>query len=638
MGHTTTRSGTPDVLVRTTAALFVVGGASAALLSAEVLRTDGARGAALLVAALAAAACGPLVLAVGPRTTTRGFGAAVLVAGTVLGVGTAVAPTLALALAAACLTVLVAIESTMFLRRRDAWAMVGLASTWQLVALVGVHHVPVLVCAALAVLWCGVAAAVDMLARQASTARVDALTGLADRRGWDAALERAIERSGRRGTPLSLVLVDIDHFKHVNDARGHAAGDDLLRATADAWRGALPPGAVLGRRGGDEFAVLLPGTTGGAAAVVAERLSGVAPTPASCGVAEHVVGETAAEVLRRTDAALYAAKAAGRGRTVLSERHRHHLVDDLADAIRHGGLRVELQPVVGLTSFQVGGVEALARWDHPRLGPVPPTEFVALAEDAGLIDELGAAVVRLACADAHELQERWGRAVALSVNVSGRELTAQGYADRLLATLHAARWPAGQFVLEVTESVVEASGPTSLRAIETLRAGGVRVAIDDFGTGWSSFSRLDELPADFLKLDRSFLPSLTTSSRRAAMVRALLALCDELGVLVVAEGVETPEQARLLEELGCPAAQGYHYGRPAPVDVLAAAPWDLRPDAVRHAPETGPAVGGPPSDPGVTNPGATGSGPSGAAPATSAPGGVRRRLRTRGSAGRAHDA
>jgi len=569
-----TRAGTSDVLVRTTGLLFTIGGVAAALLSVDVLLVgDDPLGGVLLALALAAALTGPVLLAVGPRIPVRAVAMGVLVGAGVLGVGTTLAPTLTLALAAASLAMLVAIEAVLFLPRRDSWVLVGLAALWQVLPLLTVHDVPVLVVAAYVVLWCGVAGAVGVLARHASTAGVDALTGLADRRSWDAALAQAIDRCERRGVPLSLALIDIDHFKRVNDQRGHAAGDDLLRATADAWRGVDVPGLVLGRRGGDEFAALLPGCTGPEALAVADRLCAVAPAAASCGVTEHVPGESAADVLRRTDASLYAAKAAGRGRTVLSERRHHRLVDDLARGIAAGELRVELQPVVDLATGAVGGVEALARWDHPRLGPVPADEFVAAAEEGGLIDELGTAVLTLACADAHVLQAAWGVPVRLGVNVSGRELVEQGYAGRVLRALEAARWPTTQFVLEVTESVVEGSGPAALRALATLRAAGVRVAIDDFGTGFSSLSRLDELPADLLKLDRSFLSSLTTSARRTVMVRALLAMCADLDMLVVAEGVETPEQARLLQDLGCPAAQGYLYGPPQPVAELAARPW-----------------------------------------------------------------
>ncbi len=568
-----TRTGTPDVVVRTTATLFLVGGGAAALLAVEVVRTGDPRGGLLLAVAVAAALSGAGLLVVRPHLHRRTLGATLLVGAVALGAGTALAPTQTLALASGSLAMLLGVEAALFLRRRDAWGVVGFASAWQVLPLLLVHDVPVLVCASYVALWCGVAGVVDVLARHASAAGVDALTGLPDRRAWDAALEQAIDRHERRGQRLSLVLLDLDHFKRVNDEHGHAVGDELLRATADAWRGLDVPGIVLGRRGGDEFAVLLPGRTGEEAVAVADRLCEAAATGASSGVAEHVEGETAAEVLRRTDAALYAAKAAGRGRTVLSERQPHRLVDDLAAAMAAGEVRVELQPVVDLESGAVIGVESLARWDHPRLGPVPPADFVTAAEDGGLIDDLGSTVLALACADGRVLEAAWGRRVLMGVNVSGRELVGQGYAQRVLQALDHAGWPTTHVVLEVTESVVEASGPAALRALTTLREHGVLVAIDDFGTGYSSLSRLDELPADLLKLDRSFLTTLTTSSRRRVLVRELLRLCDELDIVVVAEGVETAEQARLLQELGCRAAQGFRYARPQPVAELARVPW-----------------------------------------------------------------
>lgn len=571
--RTSERRGPPDVIVRTTAFLVTVGGAAAVLLAADLV-LSGRRGGLLLVAPVAAVVAGPLLLALAPRIPRRGLVATILVAGTLLAVSTALAPSSTVALGIASLTLLLAVESTLFLRAAVAWTLVALVSAAQVTALRAEHGVPPLVCAAAVVLWAGVALAADVLGRRASTAHVDPLTGLPDRRGWDDELEHAIDRRERRGTPLSLALVDIDHFKRVNDVHGHAAGDELLRRTADVWRSFEVPGMVVGRRGGDEFAVLLPGLTGPQARDVAEHLCAIAPTPASCGVAEHAVGETATEVLRRTDSALYAAKAAGRGRTVLSQIHRPRLVTELADAITGGELRVELQPVVDLASRQVEGVEALARWDHPTLGRVPPDEFVAAAEDGGLIDALGSAVLARACRDARELERRWGRAFHLGVNVSGRELAGSGYADRLLRVLSETGWPPQRLVVEVTESVVDATGPAALGALAVLRDHGIRVAVDDFGTGWSSLSRLDELPVDYLKLDRAFLTSITSSPRRTTTVRGLLRLCAELDVAVIAEGVETEEQATLLEDLGCTAGQGFLFGAPRPVAELAATPWD----------------------------------------------------------------
>ncbi|TQL02575.1 bifunctional diguanylate cyclase/phosphodiesterase [Cellulomonas sp. SLBN-39] len=565
------RDGTIRVLVRTTAYLYAVGGVGGTLMSVELIRQGAPRGVLLLVVALGAIAQAPLLAGFGARLPRWTLSAVVAVAALALGAGTFLAPDPVVAVAAAAMTVLVSVHAMLFFGWREGWSHVVGAIALQVVALVAVHHVPWLVCAALAVLWLGIAGAVGVLARQASSARVDALTGLANRRGWDGALEDAIDRATRRGDPLSVALVDVDHFKVVNDERGHAAGDALLQAIAAAWVHDGPSDVVLGRRGGDEFAVLMPGLRGEQARVLAETLCAGAPVATSCGVAEHVPGESASELLRRTDSALYAAKAAGRGRTVLSSSPRHGLSRDLLLALDRGEVGVALQPIVELATGQVVGVEALARWQHAEHGAVPPTDFVAVAEESGLIGRLGEAVLRQACTDALDLQRRWGRPVDLAVNVSGRQLVEDGYGQRLRATLAEVGWPPTQLVLEVTESVVDASQLVALRELARLRSFGIRVAVDDFGTGWSSLSRLDELPVDHLKLDRSFLTHVTSSPRRTAMVRALLGLCQELGIDAVAEGVETADQAALLRSLGCPLAQGFLLGRPAPVAELALA-------------------------------------------------------------------
>ncbi len=189
---------------------------------------------------------------------------------------------------------------------------------------------------------------------------------------------------------------------------------------------------------------------------------------------------------------------------------------------------------------------------------------MAVAETTGLVVPLGAAVLAAACRGAHLLAAAHGPDLLLTVNVSGREIVADGWVERTVATVREEGWPLDQFVVEVTESVVDASSPAALDALRRLRATGAAVAIDDFGTGWSSFSRLDTLPADYLKLDHAFTAAITTSQRRTALLQALLSLSSSLGLLVVAEGVETPEQADLLAELGCPLAQGYLFARPAP--------------------------------------------------------------------------
>ncbi len=435
--------------------------------------------------------------------------------------------------------------------------------------------VPVAVPVALCLVCLAVAVVVGALVRRASSAAQDPLTGLPNRRGFDASVGQLLQVCARTGTPLSAALLDIDHFKTFNDAHGHAAGDDLLRLVADGWAPALPAGAVLARHGGDQFSLLLPDSTGPVALAVVEQLRAAVPEVGlSCGVTELQPGETASQLMRRADRALYQAKAAGRARSVLDDSAPDPLAAELAAALAGdpaaGGLQVHYQGIVTLADEAVVGVEALARWTHPTYGPVSPARFVPLAERTGLVGALGAHVLRTACADLAALHARTGRRLLLTVNVSGHQLCHPDFPALVAATLAATGWPAGSTVLEVTENLLEAESPVAVAALETLRAQGVSVAIDDFGTGYSSLARLDTLPADFLKLDHSFVSALTTSSRRARLMRSIMGLSDALGLQLIAEGVETAAQADLLRSLGCLYAQGFHFCRPVPASEVEA--------------------------------------------------------------------
>lgn len=555
---------------RTVASLYVIGSTAAALLSVETVRSGAPRGSGLLVLALVMTVAGPALAVWGRRWPAWVPGSAIVVGAGALCVGTAGAPTLPLAVAAASMTALVTVAAIAFLPHRFAWGLVLALACAQVLALLLVHRAPVLLCAALLVLWTGLSVATRLLASLANHADVDALTGLVSRRAWDRAWEQAVDRADRRGEPLSVGLIDLDHFKVVNDAQGHDAGDELLRAVARSWRELDLPGVLIGRRGGDEFAVLMPGRTADEAQQLTDRLCHGAQARASAGVAEYTTGELASEVLRRADNALYAAKSAGRGRTSVSARADDPLAPDLAGALDRRELTVALQPVVDLTTGAVLGFEALSRWQHASLGPIPPDVFIPLAERAGLIGQLGAHTLEAACADLDLLEAARGAPLHLGINASGLELTDPTYADRVLAALDRAGRDPRELRLEVTESLIDASGSGAIRTLDRLRAVGVLVALDDFGTGWSTFSRLDRLPIDGLKLDRSFLVDLPSSPRRSAMVAAVLDLCRELGIVALAEGVETSEQARVLRELGCPQAQGYYFGRPATVTELLA--------------------------------------------------------------------
>ena len=417
-----------------------------------------------------------------------------------------------------------------------------------------------------------VAGVVSWLVRAAAAAEIDALTGLPNRRGLDRLLAEAVADAERSGTPLSLALIDLDHFKAVNDSQGHSEGDSLLTSTAAAWAALLEPGQVLARQGGDEFTVVVPGASVTCAVAVVDRLRQAVPHGRTCsaGVAEWDPEESLSLLFASADAALYEAKRAGRNCT----RHHNHgasLVAELRRALAHGELTVHYQPLVTLPEGAAVGTEALVRWQHPERGLLLPGEFLPHVQQGEVMAEIGRFVLATACAQA----ARWHRAGvpgAVAVNVSGQELLSPGYLPALRQVLAETGLPAHALVLEVTETSLDADHDAALEVLTAVRQLGVRVAIDDFGTGYSSLSRLDRLPVDILKIDRSFVRDLAPNTSRAPLVQAVVALGVALGLEVVAEGVEHPYQARLLADLGCPFAQGFLYSRAVPADQVPGLP------------------------------------------------------------------
>lgn len=552
-----------------TGSLYCAGGATVTVAAVDHLDRS-PTGLALLAIGLVGLATGVGCLRWG-RLLGRGVYHLLVAAGTVLiAAASLLAPDPATATALAGLMVFVTLDSFFYFAGVGAVLQLLGALTAGAGVLLVRPDVPVSVALALVLVCVAVAVVVGDLVRRASSAGRDPLTGLANRRRFDEAVEALLLATARSGDPLSAALLDIDHFKAVNDAHGHGAGDDLLRLVATRWGPALPAGAVLARHGGDEFSLLLPDSTGPVALALVEQLRHACPEVGlSCGVTQLQPGETASQLMRRADRALYQAKAAGRGRSVLDDSGPDPLAAELATALAGdpvaSGLAVHYQGIVTVADGAVVGVEALVRWSHPRLGAVSPGRFVPMAEDSGLIGALGAHVLRTACRDLAALHARAGRRLLLTVNVSGHQLCDPAFPDLVTAALTDAGWPAGSTVLEVTENLLEAESPVAVATLERMRAQGLSVAIDDFGTGYSSLARLDTLPADFLKLDDSFVSALTTSTRRARLMRSIMALSDALGLQLVAEGVETQEQADLLRTLGCLYAQGFHFHRPAPI-------------------------------------------------------------------------
>ncbi|MCZ2826653.1 MULTISPECIES: putative bifunctional diguanylate cyclase/phosphodiesterase [unclassified Modestobacter] len=561
---------TPRMMARVLATFYVAAGIAGLL---AVFGPDAATEGrwAIFGLAIVVLACGAVAFRWGPHWPRRVFHWPVASAAGLVAVAVTVSPDAATAMAAATIMAFVAVDACFFFSLPLAWLHMAFGISAVTAALLAQGDVPASIALGLDAVIVALGSVVRGLVIRASSASRDPLTGLANRRGFDDALHELRSASARIGEPLSAALVDLDHFKQINDTAGHEAGDRVLCRIADVWRRELPPTAVFARHGGDEFALLLPGVGGAEALTLVRRTADRHPDIGiSCGVAEHRPGEGAAELMRRADRALYDAKAAGRGRCELEGGSGSALAHDLSAALAAGEVAVHYQPIVALPDGAVVGVEALARWTHPEHGPIPPEEFVAVAEQNGLILALGAHVLRTACAALAGVRARAGVQVTLGVNVSGRELNDPDCAQRVQDVLAETGFPAGHLVVEVTESMLEGESPAAVATLHALRAAGVVVSIDDFGTGYSSLSRLDTLPADVLKLDRSFIATVASSPRRAQMLQSLVAMCRGLGLDVVAEGVETAEQEAAVRAMGCTFAQGWRYGRPVPLpDLLA---------------------------------------------------------------------
>nr|WP_231134914.1 bifunctional diguanylate cyclase/phosphodiesterase [Motilibacter deserti] len=417
-------------------------------------------------------------------------------------------------------------------------------------------------------------ATVGWLVRVAAESEIDPLTGLANKRGLDRALESSLARaSAGHGERAGLVLavIDLDYFKTVNDTAGHATGDRLLRACADAWSGLLGDGQLLARVGGDEFVLLLPGLDRAAAVALVERLRAAVPGRTSTvGLAEWEHGDSSAMLLARADAALYAGKRNGRNQASWHATATHGLSEPLAAALDRGDLQVHYQPLVDLASGAVRGAEALLRWPDGEGGWVSPATFIPVAEANGLIHRLGAWALHRACADAQAWSSRGLSLEKLSVNVSPLQLQDAGFGRLVQKVLADTGFDPGRLVLEVTESAVGAEDATAYRTLSDLRARGVRIAIDDFGTGYSTLSRLRDVPVDVLKVDRSFVATLGDEGSHTSIVGAVIALAGALGLSTVAEGIERPAQAELLRALGCTEGQGFLYSPAVPADAFVA--------------------------------------------------------------------
>ena len=420
----------------------------------------------------------------------------------------------------------------------------------------------------------------------------DALTGLPNRALLLERLSDAIARADAEGRSLALFFVDVDHLKVLNDSLGHHAGDELLRAIGPRLRAVLRPDDMIARFGGDEFAVLCEGVGDEAHALrVAERLVRafaqpfeVRGEPRFCSTSVGVVVSDPegprgpAELLSDADAALYRAKERGRGRhevfdAGLRDRTtaRLRIEADLRRALEADDqLWVAYQPYYVLPEGSISGVEALLRWDHPEQGPIAPSEFIPVAEDSGLIVELGEYVLRTACRDVAGWQAK-GLApeLTVSVNVSARQMELTGMPGVVGAVLRDAGLAPAALALEITEGLLLEDTPAITETLQALRRLGVRLLLDDFGTGYSSLAYLRRHPIDAIKIDRAFVADLGEDGQGdAAIVAAIVGMAKALGMRVVPEGVETQGQLERLTALGCDFAQGFHLSRPLAASAL----------------------------------------------------------------------
>ncbi|MET0072049.1 MAG: EAL domain-containing protein [Candidatus Thiodiazotropha sp.] len=416
----------------------------------------------------------------------------------------------------------------------------------------------------------------------------DPLTDLPNRLLFNARLRQSIKHSYRQHAVLAVVFIDLDHFKHINDSLGHTAGDELLRQLAERLSLAIRSDDTVARISGDEFVVLLE-DIGNAehAAVAVDKLMEVFNAP--FGLAENEVyitasmgislyphnGEQATELLQNADAAMYRAKDEGRNTyqfytselTVVAFEHVF-LENALRGALENEEFRLVYQPQVDLATGEVIGMEALLRWHHPTQGIISPARFIPIAEQSGLIIDIGTWVLATACTQGKAWLDQGCDIGRIAVNVAGQQIQDHEFVRRVEAVLKASGLPAGHLVLEVTESFVMRRAEASIQQLEALRDRGIEIAIDDFGTGYSSLSYLKQLPIDKLKIDQSFVRDIPHDPNDMAISEAVIVMGKALGMHIIAEGVETDEQASFLRNKGCGQAQGYLFSKPVSAEEM----------------------------------------------------------------------
>ena len=441
--------------------------------------------------------------------------------------------------------------------------------------------------------WLVISHVQDVTAERVSAARLewaashDELTRLPNRFHFIEQLDGQLAQ-GRPGS-VAVMFIDLDNFKVINDSLGHDVGDELLRGMSERLRARLRESDLLGRFGGDEFIVAIADVDASISAVdLAERLrediarplqtaTGELFVSASIGIAYSIAGSSTADLLRDADAAMYRAKARGRDCVeVFAQATHDSTVMKLrtSNELRHGLERSEIipyfQPIVSLDTGMVTGFESLARWRHPDRGLVTPDQFLPLAEETGLIKELGASMLRSSLGQLASWRERIPALAGftMAVNVSVRQLMSRDFRDLVAEALAVTGMPAESLTLEITETALMNDTKAAGQVLRQLRSLGVHLAVDDFGTGYSSLTYLKRFPVETIKVDRSFVSGLGIDAEDTSIVDAVIKLGHSLGLTVVAEGVETPLQLTRLRDLGCEFGQGYLFGRPQPAELI----------------------------------------------------------------------
>jgi diguanylate cyclase (GGDEF)-like protein len=444
-------------------------------------------------------------------------------------------------------------------------------------------------------------------------AHYDPLTGLANRHHFRTQLAHLLTLDPGSEVGLAVVCLDLDHFKTINDTLGHAVGDGLLQEVAKRLLARTRRTDIVARLGGDEFAVILREVSSAdEVAALTRRLLDGLQTPcevqgariavrASMGIALAPRDGTEIDaLLNNADLALYAAKSAGRGESrffapqmAALTRRRLLIEQALRQALPRNELALHFQPQLRLSDNRVTGFEALLRWHHPELGDVPPAEFVPVAEEAGLIIEIGSWVLDSACREAM----RWPAELTVSVNVSPVQAMSADLCQVALQALRTTGLAPGRLELEITESIFLNETQATMDVLRSLREAGLRVALDDFGTGYSSLAYLRRFPFDTMKIDRSFVRELLSRRDARAIVRMIIGLAHTLNMKAVAEGVEEVAQAAVLRRYGCDAIQGFLAARPMRADAVAAFLHDLRAEVPAPWPEVAPTAPLPLGDP-----------------------------------------